>query len=169
MCCSVPESLIRRICRRNRVKISAAIARKLSIRPSRNFQSGALISDVKGFWPNESAVTRHPRREECFRRRNGVMRGIRCRFNCLRPKSSQRRTVSTAPATKAHVASIKEGSGVKSAVTSIRILRGRTPTALLCRFVANKNTGAGKMCASKYASLVALRHFDFRAWGNEKL
>ena len=158
-----------RIRRPNGLKVSAAITRKLRTRPSRNFQSGALISDVNGFWPNESAVTRHPRREECFRRRNGVMRGIPCRLNCLRPKSSQRRTVSAAPATKAHVASIKAGSGVKSAVTSIRVLRGRTPTALLCRFVANKNTGAGKMCASKYASLVALQDFDFCAFGNEKL
>jgi len=35
---------------------------------------------------------------------------------------------------KAHVASISAGSGVKSAVTSIRFPRGRTPTAVLsCR------------------------------------
>ena len=158
-----------RIRRPNGLKVSAAITRKLRTQPSRNFQSGALMSAVNGFWLSESPVTRQPRREECFRRRNGVMRGIPCRFNCLRPKSSQRRTVSTAPATNAHVASINAGSGVKSAVTSTRVLRGRTPTALLCRFVANKNTGAGKMCASKYASLVALRNFDFRAFGNEKL
>src|SRR5438094_8739519 len=97
------------------------------------------------------------------------MRGIPCRFNCLRPKSSQRRTVSTAPATNAHVASINAGSGVKSAVTSIRVLRGRTPTALLRRFVAHKNTGAGKMCASKYESVVALGNFDFHALGSEEL
>jgi hypothetical protein len=70
---------------------------------------------------------------------------------------------------KAHVASINAGSGVKSAVTSSRVLRGRTPTALLCRFVASKITGTGKMCASRYESLVALRNFDFRALGNEKL
>ena len=163
MCSSVLESLTCRIRRRNGVKISAAMARKLSIRPSRNFQSGAVMSDVNGFWPNESAVMRHPRREECFRRRNGAMRGISFGFNCLRPKSSQRRIVSMAPAMKAHVASINAGSGVKSAVTSSRVLRGRTPTALLCRFVANKMTGTGRICASRYASLVALRNFDFRA------
>jgi hypothetical protein len=73
------------------------------------------------------------------------------------------------PAMNAHVASINAGSGVKSTVTSIRFLRGRTPTALLCRFVANKITGTGRMCASRYASFVALRSLDFRAAGNEKL
>jgi hypothetical protein len=74
-----------------------------------------------------------------------------------------------APAMNAHVASINAGSGVKSTVTSIRFPRGRTPTALLCRFVASKITGTGKICASKYASFVAFRSFDFRAVRNEKL
>src|SRR6266403_6301068 len=73
ICSRVAESLICRIRRRNGRKVSAAIERKLSIRPSRNFQSGALVSAVKGFRAKESAVTRHPRREECFRRRNGVI------------------------------------------------------------------------------------------------
>ena len=73
-----------------------------------------------------------------------------------------------APAMNAHVASINAGSGVKSTVTSIRFPRGRTPTALLCRFVASKITGTGRMCASKYASLVALRSSDFRACAEKK-
>ena len=74
-----------------------------------------------------------------------------------------------APAMNAVVASINAGSGVKSTVTSTRFPRGRTPTALLCRFVANKITGAGRMCASRYARVLAFRSFDFRAVGNEKL
>jgi hypothetical protein len=45
----------------------------------------------------------------------------------------------------AHVASINAASGVKSAVTSIRFPRGRTPTALLLRFAASSITGAGKI------------------------
>src|SRR5436190_16131042 len=42
-------------------------------------------------------------------------------------------------------------------------------TALLCRFVASKITGTGKMCASRYPRLVAFRTFDFCDVGNEKL
>ncbi|PYL11657.1 MAG: hypothetical protein DMF48_05760 [Verrucomicrobia bacterium] len=163
------ESVICRIRWRNDRNVSAAIARMLNVRPSRNLQSGSLMFEVNGFWPNESAVTRQPRRDECFRRLNRAMRGRPCRPNCFSPKSSQRSTVSMAPAMNAHVASINVGSGVKSTVTSTRFSRGRTPTALLCRFVASKITGTGKMCASRYPSLVAFRSFDFRAVGNEKL
>ena len=160
---------MRRICRRNSFRLSAATPRRLSMRPSRNFQSGALISPVNGFWPNESPVIRHPRRDECFRKRNGVGRRTPRRLSCRRPKSFQSRTVFTTPAMKAQVASINAGSGVKSAVTSRRFLRGRTPTALLCRFAASKITGTGRMCARRKASLVALRDFDLRPSGNEKL
>ena len=61
------------------------------------------------------------------------------------------------PAMNAHVASINVGSGVKSTVTSTRFPRGRTPTALLCRFVASKITGTGK-CVQ--ADTQASQHFE---------
>ena len=37
---------------------------------------------------------------------------------------------------------------------------GAHPTALLCRLVASKITGTGRICASRYASFVVLRNFD---------
>src|SRR6059058_2886727 len=77
MCSVVFESLIRRMCRRKGIKVSAAMARKLSSRQSRNFQSGALMSAANGFRPNEWTVTRQPRREECFRNETALSEEFR--------------------------------------------------------------------------------------------
>ena len=83
------------------------------------------MSAANGFWPNESAVARHPRREECFRRRNGVMRGIQT-VHCLTEVFPLGRTVSICD------------EGTSPTLTADRVnrqclsrVRGRTPTAAL--------------------------------------
>jgi hypothetical protein len=49
------------------------------------------------------------------------------------------------PAISVAAATWSAGSGVKSAVTSIRVTRGRTPMPVERRFAARSMTGAGRI------------------------
>ena len=61
------------------------------------------------------------------------------------------------PTINVAAATIRPGSGVKSRVTSMRLLRGRTPTPVERRLAATIITGTGKMYASSSASFLMLR------------
>ncbi|PYP78290.1 MAG: hypothetical protein DMD35_11820 [Gemmatimonadetes bacterium] len=68
-------------------------------------------------------------------------------------------TARAIPTIKVAVAAMSPASGVKSAVTSMRSPRGRTPTPVDRRFAASSITGAKRTCVNRYASRAAVRPF----------
>jgi hypothetical protein len=123
----------------------AAISRSESFSPRRVSQSGELTSATNGFSANEVKRATHPLRELCGSGTKSSTTGTPRESSSSRANDGHAMTSRAMPTITVAAAIISSASGVKSAVTSMRFERGRTPMPVERRFAASSITGIGRM------------------------
>ena len=129
-----------------------AIPRSDILRPERSVQRSPSTSAVNGFSGKQECLATHPMRELCGTGTKPRTTGMPRSASCSSEYEGHAITLRTMPTMSVAVAAISAASGVKSAVISMRLARGRTPTPVERRLAASSMTGVARMCVSRYAS-----------------